>query len=92
MTPPLPPPLPPPPPSLSLCTDQAPSPPTQSHLINEDFDLHYRFLGSILGKSLYESQLVELPFAGFFLCKLAARGHGFVGTHHLASFDPDLYR
>ena len=66
--------------------------PLQSHLINEDFDLHYRFLGSILGKALYEGQLVELPFAGFFLCKLAAKGHGFVGTHHLASFDPDLYR
>ena len=57
-----------------------------------DSALHYQFLGSMLGKSLYEGQLMELPFAGFFLCKLAARGHGFVGTHHLASFDPDLYR
>lgn len=64
----------------------------QSHLINEDYDLHYRFLGSMLGKSMYEFQLVELPFAGFFLCKLAESGRGFVGAHHLASFDPDLYR
>ncbi len=46
----------------------------------------------MLGKSLYEGQLVELPFAGFFLCKLATSGRGFVGAHHLASFDPDLYR
>ena len=58
----------------------------------EDFALHYQFLGSMLGKALYEGLLVELPFAGFFLCKLAGRGRGNVGVHHLASFDPELYR
>lgn len=41
---------------------------------------------------MYEGQLVELPFAGFFLCKLADKGRGIVGAHHLASFDPELYR
>ena len=46
----------------------------------------------MLGKALYEEQLIDLPFAGFFLAKLAAGGRGFVGIHHLASFDPDLYR
>ena len=45
----------------------------------------------MLGKSLYEGLLVELPFAGFFLFKLAS-GRGIVGAHHLASLDPDLYR
>lgn len=64
----------------------------QAHLFNEDFALHYQFLGSMLGKALYEGLLVELPFAGFFLCKLAGRGRGMVGVHHLASFDPELYR
>ena len=46
----------------------------------------------MLGKALYEGLLVELPIAGFFLCKLAGRGRGTVGVHHLASFDPELYR
>ena len=64
----------------------------QAHLFNEDYALHYEFLGSMLGKALYEGLLVELPFAGFFLCKLAGRGRGTVGVHHLASFDPELYR
>ena len=43
-------------------------------------------------QALYEGQLVELPFAGFFLCKLTDRGRGIVGAHHLASLDPELYR
>ena len=43
-------------------------------------------------QALYEGQLVELPFAGFFLCKLTDRGRGMVGAHHLASLDPELYR
>lgn len=64
----------------------------QVHLFNDDFALHYQFLGGMLGKALYEGLLVELPFAGFFLCKLAGRGRGTVGVHHLASFDPELYR
>lgn len=36
--------------------------------------------------------MVELPFAGFFLCKLTDKGRGTVGTHYLASLDPELYR
>ena len=54
--------------------------------------MHYQFLGSMLGKALYEGLLVELPFAGFFLCKLADSGRGTIGAHHLASFDSELYR
>ncbi len=65
---------------------------TQAPLITPDFSMHYQFLGSMLGKALYEGLLVELPFAGFFLCKLADRGRGTIGAHHLASFDAYLYR
>ena len=54
--------------------------------------MHYRFLGAMLGKALYEGLLVELPFAGFFLCKLSDSGSGSIGAHHLASFDAELYR
>ena len=64
----------------------------QAHILDEDFALHYHFLGSMLGKALYEGLLVELPFACFFLRKLANRGRGTVGVHHLASFDPELYK
>lgn len=63
-----------------------------SHLLSEDFRTHYHFLGGMLGKALYENLLVELPFAGFFLCKLVHHGRGTVGAHHLASLDPELYR
>lgn len=64
----------------------------QAPLLNEDFGAHYQFLGMMLGKSLYEHLMVELPFASFFLCKLCDRGNGVVDTHHLASLDPHLYK
>ena len=66
--------------------------PSQAYLLSDDCEIHYRFLGSMLGKALYEGLLVELPFAGFFLCKLSDRGRGSVAAHHLASLDPELYR
>ncbi|XP_043645580.1 ubiquitin-protein ligase E3C [Drosophila teissieri] len=57
----------------------------------EDYEKHYYFIGRILGKSIYENLLVELPLAEFFLTKLAGK-YSDVDIHQLASLDPELYR
>lgn len=54
--------------------------------------LHWSTFDCVFPQALYENLLVELPFAGFFLCKLVHHGRGTVGAHHLASLDPELYR
>lgn len=56
---------------------------------NPDHLAHFRFLGQILGKALYEGILVELPFAGFFLGKLRGRPNE---LNDLATLDPAIYR
>lgn len=59
----------------------------------EGFELHYEFLGRILGKAIFEKIMVELPLASFFLAKLLAREHSSdVDLHNLASLDPMLYK
>lgn len=59
----------------------------------EGFPIHYEFLGRILGKSIFENIMVEIPFANFFLNKLLARRHSSdVDLHNLASLDPILYK
>ncbi|XP_014356557.2 ubiquitin-protein ligase E3C [Papilio machaon] len=60
------------------------------HLLYDDFPMHYYFVGRMLGKALYESLLVELPLAEFFLSKLCSSREPDV--HALASLDPALYR
>ncbi|CAG4977925.1 unnamed protein product [Parnassius apollo] len=60
------------------------------HLLYDDFPMHYYFVGRMLGKALYESLLVELPLAEFFLSKLCSSREADV--HALASLDPALYR
>lgn len=50
---------------------------------------HFRFLGTILGKAMYEGILAELPFAGFFLGKLRGRPSE---LNDLATLDPAIYR
>ncbi|CAH0592635.1 unnamed protein product [Chrysodeixis includens] len=60
------------------------------HLLYDDFHMHYYFVGRMLGKALYESLLVELPLAEFFLGKLC--GGGEADVHALASLDPALHR
>ncbi|XP_063238622.1 ubiquitin-protein ligase E3C isoform X2 [Bacillus rossius redtenbacheri] len=60
-------------------------------VIVDNFPRHYYFVGRMLGKALYENLLVELPFADFFLSKLAGQQQD-VDVHHLASLDPDIYR
>jgi len=43
-------------------------------MIMDDYTLHYYFIGRLLGKTLYENLLVELPLASFFLCKMISGG------------------
>ena len=65
------------------------SPSPSSGLVAVDHLERFRFLGRVLGKSLYEGVLVEPRFATFFLNKL-------LGRHNLAdelgSLDAELYR
>lgn len=57
------------------------------------YEIHYEFLGRILGKAIFEKIMVELPLASFFLAKLLARKHSSdVDLHNLASLDPVLYK
>lgn len=59
----------------------------------EGYEIHYEFLGRILGKAIFEKIMVELPLASFFLAKLLARKHSSdVDLHNLASLDPILYK
>jgi len=54
---------------------------------------HFYFLGRLLGKVIYEGMLVELPLAGFFLCKLLLRHQrGDVDINYLRSLDSDYYK
>ena len=50
---------------------------------------HFRFLGLLLGKALYEGVLIELPLAGFFLSKILGQ---FNFVDDLPSLDEELYR
>ncbi|KAF2366386.1 HECT domain [Trinorchestia longiramus] len=63
-----------------------------AHLLHEDFQAHYYFIGRMLGKALYEKLLVEIPLAGFFLSKLLSRKGFSIEFHHLDSLDPELCR
>ncbi len=53
------------------------------------FSEWYEFLGMVLGKALYENQLVELPLAPFFLSKLLGKSNSLAD---LASLDAELHR
>lgn len=57
-----------------------------------DYLKHFHFLGRMLGKIIYESMMVELPLADFFLCKLLNRYNSDVDIYHLESLDPELYK
>nr|XP_029118823.1 E3 ubiquitin-protein ligase UPL6 isoform X2 [Elaeis guineensis] len=60
-----------------------------SGLIHEQHLQFFHFLGSLLGKAMYEGILVDIPFATFFLSKFK-RKHNYL--HDLPSLDPELYR
>jgi len=59
----------------------------------EGYEVHFEFLGRMLGKAIFEKIMVELPLAGFFLAKLLAVKHSSdVDLHNLESLDPVLYK
>ncbi|KAG2624791.1 hypothetical protein PVAP13_3KG174800 [Panicum virgatum] len=60
-----------------------------SGLVHELHLQYFHFLGSLLGKAMYEGILVDLPFATFFLSKLKQK-YNFLND--LPSLDPELYR
>ncbi|KAG8084775.1 hypothetical protein GUJ93_ZPchr0010g7597 [Zizania palustris] len=60
-----------------------------SGMVHELHLQYFHFLGSLLGKAMYEGILVDLPFAAFFLSKLKQK-HNFLND--LPSLDPELYR
>lgn len=61
-------------------------------VVYDDYLKHLHFLGRMLGKIVYESMMVELPLAEFFLCKLLNRYGSDVDIYHLESLDPELYK
>eukprot|EP00879_Flechtneria_rotunda_P028518 GHRR01030643.1.p1 GENE.GHRR01030643.1~~GHRR01030643.1.p1 ORF type:complete len:210 (+),score=78.04 GHRR01030643.1:176-805(+) len=54
-----------------------------------DAEGHLEFLGRMLGKSLYEGILLELPLAAFFLTKM--RG-GVCDINDMPALDPEVYK
>ncbi|XP_074590018.1 E3 ubiquitin-protein ligase UPL6 [Curcuma longa] len=60
-----------------------------SALVHEQHLQFFHFLGSLLGKAMYEGILVDIPFATFFLSKLKEKSNF---LHDLPSLDPELYR
>lgn len=60
-----------------------------SGLVHDQHLQYFHFLGSLLGKAMYEGILVDLPFATFFLSKLKEKSNF---LNDLPSLDPELYR
>ncbi|CAD5172340.1 unnamed protein product [Musa acuminata subsp. malaccensis] len=60
-----------------------------SALVHEQHLQFFHFLGTLLGKAMYEGILVDIPFAAFFLSKLKEKSNF---LHDLPSLDPELYR
>jgi ubiquitin-protein ligase E3 C len=58
-------------------------------LVADDWQAQLEFLGLMVGKALYESILIELPLASFFLGRLLGRVMQF---DDLRSLDDELYR
>jgi ubiquitin-protein ligase E3 C len=66
-----------------------------------EFLRRYEFIGRVIGKCLYESILIDVNFAGFFLLKWALTGGNSVATHEsgyrasindLRDYDEELYQ
>ncbi|KAJ4796995.1 ubiquitin protein ligase 6 [Rhynchospora pubera] len=60
-----------------------------SGLIHDQHLQYFHFLGSLLGKAMYEGILVDIPLATFFLSKLKQK---YNYLNDLPSLDPELYR
>jgi ubiquitin-protein ligase E3 C len=65
--------------------------PAAATLYPDTYRSHYRFLGKILGRLIFQRSLVRLPLASFFLSKLL-RGNTGVDLSELQSLDPEIYR
>jgi ubiquitin-protein ligase E3 C len=72
---------------LIFLTNRYPS--LQGLFVNERPEAHYEFLGRLLGKAVYDGMLINVPLAGFFLCKLLGLSPD---VNDLATLDPDLHR
>ncbi|XP_073008655.1 E3 ubiquitin-protein ligase UPL6 isoform X1 [Typha latifolia] len=70
-------------------TDHLLYPNPGSGLVHEQHLQYFHFLGSLLGKAMYEGILVDIPFTTFFLSKLKQK-HNYLND--LPSLDPELYR
>ncbi|KAI1474868.1 hypothetical protein F4774DRAFT_318302 [Daldinia eschscholtzii] len=62
-----------------------------------DLAKRYEFLGRVVGKCMYEGILIDKAFAGFFLLKWSASGHGSLNDYRanlndLRDLDPELYQ
>eukprot|EP01103_Thecamoeba_quadrilineata_P014442 TRINITY_DN4316_c0_g1_i2.p1 TRINITY_DN4316_c0_g1~~TRINITY_DN4316_c0_g1_i2.p1 ORF type:complete len:704 (+),score=78.63 TRINITY_DN4316_c0_g1_i2:1041-3152(+) len=63
-----------------------------SRVVHGEYHLNYfNFLGKVLGKALYESIHVDVPFANFFLAKLLQKGNT-VDVNNLVYLDPILHK
>ncbi|KAF3334530.1 E3 ubiquitin-protein ligase UPL6-like isoform X1 [Carex littledalei] len=60
-----------------------------SGLIHDQHLQYFHFLGSLLGKAMYEGILVDIPLATFFLSKLKQK---YNYLNDLPSLDAELYR
>ncbi|XXG80443.1 hypothetical protein AAC387_Pa09g1306 [Persea americana] len=70
-------------------TDHLLYPNPGSGLVHERHLQFFHFLGSLLGKAMFEGILVDIPFATFFLSKLKQK---YNYLNDLPSLDPELYR
>ncbi|XP_038719219.1 E3 ubiquitin-protein ligase UPL6 [Tripterygium wilfordii] len=60
-----------------------------SGMIHEQHLQFFHFLGTLLGKAMFEGILIDIPFATFFLSKLKQK---YNYLNDLPSLDPELYR
>ncbi|XP_064648502.1 ubiquitin-protein ligase E3B-like isoform X2 [Lineus longissimus] len=83
-------------PSLNLfkaTIEQKLYPSPTSH-IQENHLLLFEFVGRMLGKTIYEGIVVDVPFANFFLSHILGHQHNatYSSIDELPSLDPELYK
>ncbi|CAB3411090.1 unnamed protein product [Caenorhabditis bovis] len=68
--------------------------PSSPIVLGPQYYRHYHFLGRMLGKLIYEKQLIELRFAEFFISQLLSsnRHQKDVDLQHMKSYDPEVFK
>ncbi|XP_033627556.1 ubiquitin-protein ligase E3B-like [Asterias rubens] len=68
--------------------------PSPTSFINENHLGLFEFVGKMLAKAVYESIVVEVPFATFFLSQMLEQQHNqlYSPIDELPSMDPELYK